>query len=194
MTGLVTSAPTEHLNQQPGLSSHGRYSFNSCRLCGLLHKGAGPGQSQSCSVAPQRVQLHTQCNPRTWLHWIYAGDLAKATSERHQGHVPSCPWLRWSKSSANTTYHESLQNAWEGTPDHTLRWIFLEEQYSVTSLPVGVHQNHLPCTTDQNHSEDSYLGALFHHAGSRHHQRQGSNNHRTRGKQPWISPAGSGHS
>ena len=161
---------------------------------GFYTRGVGPGQSLSFSVAPQRVQLHTQCNPRTWLHWIYAGDLAKTTSERHQGHVPSCPWLRWSKSSANTTYHESLQNAWEGTPEHTLRCTFLEEQYSVTSLPVGVLQSHLPGTTDQIHSKDSDLGALLLHPESRHHQRQGSNNHWTRGKQPWISTAGSGHS
>ena len=41
----------------------------------------------------------------------------------------------------------------------------------MTSLPVGVPQSHLPGTTDQNHSKDSDLGALFHHAGSRHHQR-----------------------
>ena len=48
--------------------------------------------------------------------------------------------------------------------------------------PSGWLQSHLPRTTDQNHSEDSDLGALFHHAGSRPHQREGSNNHRTRGK------------
>ena len=73
----------------------GRCSFSSCRLCGLLSKGAGRGQSLSCSVAPQRVQLHAECNPRTWLHWIHAGDLVKTTAERHQDRVPSCPWLRW---------------------------------------------------------------------------------------------------
>ena len=74
---------------------HGRYSFSSCRLCGLLSKGAGPGQSLSFSIALQRVQLHAECNPRTWLHWMHAGDLVKTTAERHQGRVPSCPWLRW---------------------------------------------------------------------------------------------------
>ena len=33
---------------------------------------------------------------------------------------------------------------------------------------MDVLQSHLPGTTEQNHSKDSDLGALFHHAGSRH--------------------------
>ena len=39
--GFITSAPTEHLNQRQGSLTHGRYSFSSCRICGLPYEGAG---------------------------------------------------------------------------------------------------------------------------------------------------------
>ena len=57
-----------------GSPSHRRCSISSCRLCRLLHEGAGPGQNLSCPRAPQRVQLHDECNPGPWLQRIYAGE------------------------------------------------------------------------------------------------------------------------
>ena len=48
-------------------------------------------------------------------------------------------------------------------------------------------------TTDQNHSEETDLGALLHQPGSRSHHRQGSDSHRAKGKLPSISRGGWGH-
>ena len=48
-------------------------------------------------------------------------------------------------------------------------------------------------TTDQNHSEETDLGALLHQSGSRPHPWQGSDNHRAKGKFSSISRGGLGH-
>ena len=155
---------------------HSRCSFHSCRLCGLVHEGTGP--------ARQWIQLHDECNPRSWFQWVYAGDLVKTTSERHWGQVPGYPWLRWGQEQCWPGSHESSHKAWNGT-HRTLPEVNIPRGAIVSGFSPSRCAPIPPASTiDQKQSEETDLGALFHQPGSRLHPWQGSDNQRAMGNSP----------
>lgn len=111
----------------------------------------------------------------------------KTTSERHQSNVPACPWLRGSQ--------EQCQHGVTGDSQHvsTPKVNIPREAILGGFSPSGCAPILAALTTDQNHSEETDLGARLHQPGSRSHHRQGSDSHRAKGKLPSISRGGSGH-
>ena len=98
----------------------------------------GPGQSLSCPHSTTAGPA-PEYNSGTLVHWICAGVPVKTTSERHQSHVPACPWLKGNQEQCQHGITWDSQSTWAHP-----RWTSPEEQSLVASLPVGVLQSYLP--------------------------------------------------
>ena len=163
---------------------HSRCSFRSCRLCGLVHEGWGQAGVWAAPTAPHWIQLHDECNPGSWFQWVYAGDLVKTASERHRGHVPGYPWLRWGQEQWRPGSHESSHKAWNMT-HRTLPEVNIPRGAILSGFSPSAYDPIPPASTiDQKQSEETDLGALFHKPGSRLHPWQGSDKQRAMGNSP----------
>ena len=102
--------------------------------------------------------------------------------------MPACSWLKGGQEQCQHGVTWGSHSAWAHPKVNIPRGAILSGFSPSRCPPI------LPALTiDQNHSEETHLGALLHQSGSRPHPWQTSDNHRAKGKLPSIFWGGMGH-
>ena len=133
--------------------------LSSCGLCGHVHMGVGLGLGLRC--------LHNsysgpRCTTTAVLGPDFSGSVLVTWGKCLRDTRADCQnthgWDGAKDSANNSGLCEPTLEVTGDTTKHAHRWTAPAQEYSVTPLPVGAPQSHLPCTADQKCSSETDLG------------------------------------